>query len=329
MIIQQEHLTTEERSIKNRTLKAILLSLLLHLLILLFFFVGLPKLKVSPPPAGKEQKISLDLANFTPPPAAKPVPPTPKPVPPIPPKPLPPVPKPIVKPLPKPIKEPVKEAVKPKPIVKKKLVEDDTRTFVEKIEKEDNNVTKPKEEKKLVKKEEKKKKVEKKKKIVKKKVVKKPVAKRKPQRKKSNNPLANALMGSGKTMYTRPSAPASSGSYSAKMINQLYGKEFGSFSPTQKKFIKHNLGRIHQITQRTLIRNGYPEISVRTGQQGTNVVSFYLHPNGDISNLRLKTKIGYEALDKNTLEVIRIAYKDYPLPNQKTKIVFYVQYSIY
>ena len=153
--------------------------------------------------------------------------------------------------------------------------------------------------------------------------------KKKPQRRKSKNPLANALMGSGTSMYPTQSRPASSGAYNARMINQLYGKEFGTFSSTQKKFIKHNLGTIHRITQRTLNRNGYPEVSVRTRQEGTNIVSFYLHPNGDISGLRLKTRIGYAALDNNTLEVIRIAYKDYPLPNQKTKIVFYVQYSIY
>jgi TonB family protein len=113
------------------------------------------------------------------------------------------------------------------------------------------------------------------------------------------------------------------------MINQLYGKEFNGYSATQKKFIKHNLGIIHRITQKTLWRNGYPETARRTRQQGTNVVSFYLHPNGDISGLKLKKHIGYTSLDQNTLEVIRIAYKDYPLPNQKTKIVFYVEYSVY
>ena len=280
----------------------------------MLLFVGFPKIKV-PPPAGKEQKISLNLSNFVPPPAPKPVvvPPQPKPIPPV----QPPLPKPIAKPVEKPIEKPVK-----------KLVKDDARTFVEKIETEDNNITKtkPKEEKKVAKKEVKKKPE---KKVQKKKVTKKRVVKRKPQRKKSKNPLANALMGSGTSLYPTQSAHSSSGSYSAKMINQLYGREFGTFSPTQKKFIKHNLGLIHRITQRTLTRNGYPEIAIRTRQQGTNIVSFYLHPNGDISNLRLKTKIGYASLDKNTLEVIRIAYKDYPLPNQKTKIVFYVQYSIY
>ena len=241
-----------------------------------------------------------------------------------------PKPTPVVPPTPKPVieKKAVEKVPEPAPAVKNKLVQDDARTFVEKIETEENNITKtkPKEEKKVAKKELKKKTE---KKVQKKKVTKKRVVKQKPKSKKSNNPLANVLMGSGTSMYPTQRSPASAGSYSAKMINQLYGREFDSFSSTQKKFIKHNLGTIHRITQRTLSRNGYPEIAVRTRQQGTNVVSFYLHPNGDISGLRLKTKIGYAALDKNTLEVIRIAYKDYPLPNQKTKIVFYVQYSIY
>jgi len=278
-----------------------------------------------PPPAGKSQKISLNLSNFVPPSAPKPVvtpqPPAPKPVPVVPPKPKPIAENPV-------IEKPVEETLKPITVVKKKLAKDESRTFVEKEEPKENNVTKPalKKEKaekmKLAKKEVKKK-------TVKKKVTPKRVVKRKPQRKRSKNPLANALMGSGSSMYPSRSTPASSGSYSSRMINQLYGREFDTFSPSQKKFIKHNLGAIHRITQRTLTRNGYPEVAVRTRQQGTNVVSFYLHPNGDISNLKLKTKIGYAALDQNTLEVIRIAYKDYPLPNQKTKIVFYVQYSIY
>ena len=276
-----------------------------------------------PPPSGKSQKISLNLANFVPPPAPKPVviPPQPKP--------QPPVPKPVVPPKPKPvIEKPKEETLKPITVVKKKLVEDESRTFVEKEEPKEHNVSKPTPKKEVVKKKKLAKK-EVKKKPVKKKVTPKRVVKRKPHRKRSKNPLANALMGSGSSLYPSRSTPASSGSYSSRMINQLYGREFNTFSPSQKKFIKHNLGAIHRITQRTLIRNGYPEVAVRTGQQGTNVVSFYLHPNGDISNLRLKTKIGYAALDQNTLEVIRIAYKDYPLPNQKTKIVFYVQYSIY
>ncbi len=253
------------------------------------------------------------------------------------PKPIVPKPKPKPKPIVKPPVQPtpiVKKIIPPTPkpeTIKKKIVDESKKTFALKSP-EDNNITKiekkPEKKKKVVKKEVKKKP---KKKVVKKKVIKKKITKkRKPRRSKDS--LANALMGSGTSMFPQqytPPAPASRGAYGAQMIQRLYGSEFNTYSQTQKKFIKNNLGTIHRITQRTLSMNGYPSIAVRTGQQGTNIVSFYLHPNGDISGLRLRTRIGYQALDQNTLDVIRIAYKDYPLPNKKTKIMFYVTYSMY
>jgi len=240
---------------------------------------------------------------------------------------------PVTPPIPKPI---VKKKVEPKPEVqpvKKKVLDESKKVFAIKST-EDNNVSKVKPkpvEKKVEKKKVEKKKIVKKKpakKVQKKRVVKKTRRKRRP--KQSKDPLANMLMGAGSSMVpTQSRRPSSSGSYGDRMIQNLYGGEFDTYSHTQKKFIRNNLGTIHRITQRTLTRNGYPDIAVRTRQQGTNVVSFYLHPNGDISGLRLKTHIGYQALDDNTLEVIRIAYKDYPLPNKKTKIIFYVRYSMY
>lgn len=270
----------------------------------------------------QEKKISLNLKQIvTPPVMPKPVVLKPKPKP----KPLP---NPIVKPpvIPEPV---VKKVIPPVPkpeTVKRKVVDNSKKTFAVKSQ-EENNVSKvvkkPEKMKKLAKKEQKKKP---KKKIVKKKIVKK----KKPKR--SKDALANALMGSGTSMFPqqqRTSAPASAGPYGQQMIKRLYGSEFDTYSQSQKKFIKNNLGTIHRITQRTLTMNGYPDIAVRTGQQGTNIVSFYLHPNGDISDLRLKREIGYQALDQNTLDVIRIAYKDYPLPNKKTRIIFHVQYSLY
>ena len=150
---------------------------------------------------------------------------------------------------------------------------------------------------------------------------------RKEQISNSKNPLAEALKRSVDS--THSSTPVSSKKVKEKIINKLYGNEFNSFSPIQRKFIKKNLGLIHKITQRTLTKNGYPEISKKNKQQGTNIVSFYLHPNGNISELKLKSKIGYIVLDENTLKVVREAYKDYPLPRTKTKIVFYVEYTLY
>jgi len=251
----------------------------------------------------------------TPPPAPKPKS-VPKPI----------IPPPIVKPVVKKQVEPVSKVEE----VKRTLLDESKKTFATKST-EENNVTKVAKvvTKKPVKK------VVKKQKNIKNKIIKKNPSKKrrvaKPNRsKRSNDPLANMLMGSGTSMFpTQPKRTSSAGNYGERMIKELYGSEFNTYSPTQKKYIRNNLSTIHRITQRTLTRNGYPQVAIQTRQQGTNVVSFYLHPNGDITGLRLKQRIGYSALDKNTIKVIKLAYKDYPLPNKKTRLIFYVRYSIY
>jgi len=145
-----------------------------------------------------------------------------------------------------------------------------------------------------------------------------------PKTPKESNDLASFL-GSP----SQPQPKSTSRRYPNRKIKKLYGSSFHNMTPTQQKFIEDNLDEIQEITQRTLTRRGYPQVAAKTGQEGTNVVSFNLHPNGDISNLRLKTRTGYRSLDENTLTLIRVAYKDYPYPKTTTKIVFYVTYSYY
>ena len=131
------------------------------------------------------------------------------------------------------------------------------------------------------------------------------------------------------SFLSTPSSSVATKSYPNRKIRNLYGSSFHSFTPTQKSFIKDNLNTIQGITQRILTQRGYPQGAGRTRQAGTNVVSFKLHPNGTISHLRLKTRIGYRALDDNTLSLIRTAYREYPYPSTTTQIIFYVTYSIY
>ncbi|HHS93566.1 MAG TPA: TonB family protein [Campylobacterales bacterium] len=131
------------------------------------------------------------------------------------------------------------------------------------------------------------------------------------------------------SFFTSPASTTSTQAYPSNKVQQLYGTEYHQFTATQKKFIEDNLDTIQQITQRTLSQRGYPRGAGETGQEGTNIVSFNLHPNGDISNLRLKSGTGYRALDENSVTLIRVAYKDYPYPSTTTKIVFHVHYSIY
>ncbi len=138
------------------------------------------------------------------------------------------------------------------------------------------------------------------------------------------------LLGSS-AVSAQTSSKVSPNHYPSRTIKKLYGERFWEFSSTQQAFIQDNLDLIHQITQETLSRRGYPAgaLAARTGQEGTNVVAFKLHPNGDISDLHLIGRTGYRILDENTLETIRIAYKDYPYPDEITPIIFYVEYSIF
>lgn len=117
-----------------------------------------------------------------------------------------------------------------------------------------------------------------------------------------------------------------------KMLNQverLYGREFETFTKVQKAFIKKNLNKFQAITQRVLNQMGYPYIARKMRLAGENQVSFIFHPNGDISNLKITNSSGYSIFDDYTLDLIKIAYKDYPKPKTTTKLIFDVRYRLY
>ena len=107
---------------------------------------------------------------------------------------------------------------------------------------------------------------------------------------------------------------------------KLYGEQYFEFSEYQRRYLKQNLNTIGKITQRFL---RYPKVSIRTKQKGMNVVEFYLHPNGDITDLKLADSSYYTALDTNSIDTIRIAYQDYPRPLEKVKIKIYIKYILY
>ena len=144
--------------------------------------------------------------------------------------------------------------------------------------------------------------------------------------KEHNKTIASKTVPSLSALFAKKAAPKKEPI--SKEIKKLYKDEFATFTKEQQKFIKNNLSKIGLITQKYLYLRGYPYIAIKTRQEGVNIVQFYLHPNGDISDLTLIKSSGYEALDKNSIETIKAAYKDYPLPQQKTKIKIYVHYNI-
>ncbi len=281
---------------------SLILSVLLHWLIYFLFehrgdfFPSKPKLvKVDPEnllilKRGHSQDPSKNTQGAPKPTLAGPQKPPTPPTPPTPPKP-------IEKPKPKP---------KPKPEPKKPNHKHKALKKVEKVE-EKKVVEEKKEEKKIVEQKVEQKKIEEKKPVKKEfdpnqlSFLPKEVA---PPRQENNKGLDN---------QTR------------RDIDELYGEEFGDLGTAEKDFIRNNLRDIGRITQKYL---EYPQVAAYLGQDGTNAVEFYLHPNGDISDLKIIIGSEYKMLDDNTLKTIQIAYKDYPRPKTKTLIRIRVRYYL-
>jgi periplasmic protein TonB len=111
-------------------------------------------------------------------------------------------------------------------------------------------------------------------------------------------------------------------------IKELYGEEFGKLTPGQQKYILDNQEIMRRITQQVLNRVARVNLSADLNVNRTNVIEFYLHPNGDMSDFKFLHKSGYYVLDDTTRETIEYAYSRYPRPSEKTLIRYNVYYNL-
>ena len=111
-------------------------------------------------------------------------------------------------------------------------------------------------------------------------------------------------------------------------IKELYGDEFGKLSEGQQKYILDNQEIMRRITQQVLTRVASVNLSRDLNVNRVNVIEFYLHPNGDMSDFRFLQKSGFYVLDDTTKETIEYAYARYPRPQEKTLIRYNVYYNL-
>ncbi len=111
-------------------------------------------------------------------------------------------------------------------------------------------------------------------------------------------------------------------------IKELYGDEFGKLTPGQQQYILDNQEIMRRITQEVLTRVARVNIPRDLNVNRTNVIEFYLHPNGDMSDFKFLSKSGYYILDDTTKETIEYAYSRYPRPKEKTLIRYNVFYNL-
>lgn len=109
-------------------------------------------------------------------------------------------------------------------------------------------------------------------------------------------------------------------------IIDLYGDELGDYGLAEIDFIVNNLRDIGRITQYHINRRGYPREAALLGQSGKLVIEFYLHPNGDISELRVVSSSNSIILDNDMQTNIKVAFREFPRPTTKVKIRCFMTY---
>ncbi len=121
---------------------------------------------------------------------------------------------------------------------------------------------------------------------------------------------------------------SSNGGNISQNIKELYGEEFGKLTPGQQKYILDNQEIMRRITQQVLTRVARVNLPHDLNVNRTNVIEFYLHPNGDMTDFKFLKKSGYYVLDDTTKETIEYAYSRYPRPKEKILIRYNVYYHL-
>ncbi len=111
-------------------------------------------------------------------------------------------------------------------------------------------------------------------------------------------------------------------------IKELYGEEFGKLTPKQQHYIIKNQDIMRRITQQVFTRVASINLPLDLNVNRNNIIEFYLHPNGDMTDFKFLKKSGYDILDATTKETIEYAYSRYPRPKEKTLIRYNFYYHL-
>jgi len=155
--------------------------------------------------------------------------------------------------------------------------------------------------------------------------IKKDVNVSKPVKKKSH---LYAMLSKKQKTKTETKVKHQAGTQIGKDFKEAYGEAFGRLSEGEKKYIIDNQEVMRRITQEQLDRLAPVNIPRNLNINTSNIIEFYLLPNGDITGLKLITASGAEILDDTSLQTIEYSYHRYPLPKQKTLVRYKVGYYL-
>ena len=137
-----------------------------------------------------------------------------------------------------------------------------------------------------------------------------------------------AMLSKKQKSKSEPKKRTQAGTQIGSDFKEAYGEAFGKLSAGEQKYIIDNQERMRRITQEQLNRLAPVNIPRNLHVNTMNIIEFYLHPNGDISGLRVISPSGQQILDDTSLQTVEYSYHRYPLPEQKTLVRYKVGYYL-
>jgi len=133
---------------------------------------------------------------------------------------------------------------------------------------------------------------------------------------------------SEKTSSSSASASSRRESLIPDDIREAYGDAFGKLSEGEQKYLLDNQEIMRRLTQAQLDDTGRTMIPNTLRVNDYNIVEFYLHPDGSMTDFRVVRHSGFFLLDEVTKETIESVYWKYPRPEQKTLVRYKFGYFL-
>ncbi len=111
-------------------------------------------------------------------------------------------------------------------------------------------------------------------------------------------------------------------------IREAYGDAFGKLTEGERKYLLDNQEIMRRLTQTQLNDTGAAMIPNNMRVNDDNIVEFYLHPDGRMTDFRYVHHSNFFLLDEVTKETIESVYWKYPRPAQKTLIRYKFGYYL-
>jgi len=113
-----------------------------------------------------------------------------------------------------------------------------------------------------------------------------------------------------------------------QQIKEAYGSDWGKLSAGEQKYILDNQEIMRRLTQTQLYATGSTDIPNNLRVNEINIIEFYLHTNGDMTDFKIVKNSNFFLLDDVTKDVIESVYSKYPRPKQKTLIRYKFWYNL-